>query len=308
MPVLEYKPNRYHHTFGAHPPVLALVDGDEVVTTTIDAAGVDQEGNAVAPTGNPLTGPFRIEGAEAGDALSVRIVAIKPNRDWGYSSNSLAAAAVDPDWVRLLPESEAMRRIEWHVDVESWIARPTKPLTGLQNLVLPLSPMVGCIGVAPENSQFISSATSGSHGGNMDCRQIRVGTTLHLPVFEDGALLCFGDCHALQGAGELAGTGIEVSCDVKVEVRLRKDRRMAWPRGETDDSIFVIGNGRPLDQAIQHANTELMRWLISDYDLDAISASVLIGQCADVRLANMYNPAYSMVVMLAKSVLPNVNG
>ncbi len=304
MSLHEFKPNRYYRTFGTHPPALTLLDGESVRTTTIDAAGVDAAGTAVAPAGNPLTGPFRIEGATAGDTLSVKILAIRPTRTWAYSSSSLASVVVDPEYVHQLPTTQGPGRIYWDVDLSELTAKPSQPLTGCEDLELALSPMLGCIGVAPEGAQSISSATSGPHGGNMDYRQIREGTTLQLPVFESGALLFLGDCHALQGAGELSGTGLEVPCEVQVEVRLSRGRRIAWPRGETKDTIFAIGNARPLDQATRHATTEMLRWLTEDYGLDFTAASVLIGQCADLDLANMFNPAFSVAIKLAKSVLP----
>ena len=70
--------------------------------------------------------------------------------------------------------------------------------------------------------------------------------------------------------GEIVGNGIETSFEVEFTVRVLKGRRIAWPRGETLDEIFAVGNARPLDQALQHATTELMNWLTTDFGLDLV--------------------------------------
>src|SRR5260370_25719663 len=95
--------------------------------------------------------------------------------------------------------------------------------------------MVGWFGVAPERGQAISAATSAEHGGNMDYRGFMAGVTVYFPVFVPGALFHLGDGHALQGDGEIVGTGIEVSFDVQFTVRLLKGKQIKWPRrGGTD--------------------------------------------------------------------------
>jgi acetamidase/formamidase len=300
MTVHHFQPTHYHLTFGSHEPVLHLADGDSVVTTTVDAAGVDAQNQQVSPKGNPETGPFYVEGAEPGDILAVYLDHLYPNRDTGYTSTAVAANVVDPHYVPELPERG---RAEWRIDRAAGTATLLSPKTRLGNLVLPLSPMLGCIGVAPSKGQALSSATSAEHGGNMDYRGIVAGVTLHFPVFVPGGLLHVGDGHAVQGDGEIVGTGIEVSFDVQFTVRLIKGKRIGWPRGENADYIFTLGNARPLDQAAQHATTELLRWLREDYQLDALGANILLGQCVEYDLGNMYDPAYTMVCKLRKDVL-----
>ena len=75
------------------------------------------------------------------------------------------------------------------------------------------------------------------------------------------------------------------------------------PRGENAESIFTVGNARPLDQAVQHATTEMLRWLKEDYGLEATSASLLLGQCVRYDLGNIFDPAYTMVCKLPKERL-----
>jgi amidase len=303
MRVHRFVPTSFHHAFGTFEPALEIADGDVVETTTLDAAGRDAAGAVAAEPGNPLTGPFRIDGAEPGDTLSVHLEALQPNRRRGFSAASLAPVAVDPEFVPELGLGDARESVDWDVDLEAGVARLLEGVAGLARLSLPLAPMLGCIGVAPARGQAISSATSGPHGGNMDYRLIRAGVTLSFPVSVPGALLFVGDGHALQGAGELAGTGVEISFDVRFRVRLLRGRRIGWPRGEADVALFTIGNARPLDQATQHATTEMFRWLREDFGLGAEAASILIGQAAEYHLGNMFDPAYTMVCRLERALL-----
>jgi acetamidase/formamidase len=163
--------------------------------------------------------------------------------------------------------------------------------------------MIGCFGVAPKLGQAISTATSAEFGGNMDYRLFGPGTTVWLPVAVPGALFFLGDCHATQGDGEIVGTGIETTFEVTVRLSVEKRSSIVWPRGETATDIFTIGNARPLDQALQHATTEMLAWLASDFGLDAIAASHLLGQVVRYDVGNVYDPAYTMACRLEKKWL-----
>ena len=98
----------------------------------------------------------------------------------------------------------------------------------------------------------------------MDYRGFVSGVTVYFPVAVAGALLFAGDGHALQGDGEIAGTGIEISFDIEITVQVQKGKQISWRRGENGDYIFTVGNRRPLDQSVQHATSEMLRWLQAD--------------------------------------------
>jgi acetamidase/formamidase len=164
--------------------------------------------------------------------------------------------------------------------------------------------MLGCFGVAPARGQAISCSTSGQHGGNMDYRGFRQGVTVYLPVFVPGALFQLGDGHATQGDGEITGTGTEISMDVTFTAWIhRKQQPISWPRAEDETWLMAAGNARPLDQALQHATTELMRWLAEDYTLDYRATSLLMGQCLRYDVGNVFDPAYTMVAKVEKRLV-----
>jgi amidase len=304
MATHHFEPTHYFTTMGSHEPVLRIQSGDTVITTTVDARGQGVDGSQITPRGNPQTGPFFIEGAEPGDTLVVYLEKLQPNRSFGWTASSLASNVVDPEYVRELPEPLAAGHSSWHVDLEAGTATLQEPATSLNGWTVGLDPMVGCFGVAPAGGEAISTATSAQHGGNMDYRGFREGVKVFFPVLVPGALFFLGDGHALQGDGEIAGTGIEISMNVQFRVELIKNKQITWPRGENEDYIFTVGNARPLDQCVQHATSEMMRWLQSDYGMDARGASIFLGQAVEYDLGNMFDPAYTMVCKVPKRLLP----
>jgi amidase len=290
----------WYNTLGSHPPVLHCADGDTLITETLDAAGWDRHGVARAAPPNPVNGPVFVEGAEPGDALRVDIVRMTPTRDTGWTRSVLAPNVLDPGAVPSLPRE----RVTWTIDRDNLTARLETPVPGLENLVLPLAPMIGCFGVAPRFGQAIFNASSAQNGGNMDYRGFAPGTTVWFPVGVPGALFALGDCHAVQGDGEIVGTGIETTFEVEVRLSVEKQRKLTWPRGETASDIFSVGNARPLDQALQHATTDMLNWLTTDYGLSINAASHLMGQVVRYDVGNVFNPAYTMACRIAKKWLP----
>ena len=300
MTVHTFKPTHYWNTLGPHAPVLEIADGDTVITTTVDAAGRDHTTDRVTRGGNPQTGPFFVTGAEPGDTLVLHLDRLVPNRERGWSVSVLAPNVVEPGTP--LPKPEA-HYTDWRMDLEAGVARLWEPQGKLAKLELPLAPMLGCFGVAPMDQQAIATATSAQHGGNMDYRGFVAGTTVYFPVFEPGALVFVGDGHAVQGDGEILGTGIEISFEVQFTVHVLKGKQIGWPRGENEREIFTVGNARPLDQALQHATTEMYSWLQEDHGLSAVEAGLLLGHAVRYEIGNVFDPAYTVVCKVAKAML-----
>jgi acetamidase/formamidase len=300
MATHRFSPDHFHSTLGAHPPALTLKDGDTVITSTLDAHGYDHETILRGPDTNPMTGPFFVEGAEPGDMLAIDIKRIHMTRVMGWTRQGLAWNVVDPARVRDMPARE---KIHWRIDNNAGVIRLEQPTEALVEWSIPIKPMIGCFGVAPAGGEFISTATSGHHGGNMDYNRFGEGATAYFPVAVQGALFCLGDAHGAQGDGEIAGTGIETAAEIEFTLRVVKQKPITWPRGENDTDIFTVGNTRPLEQALQHATTEMLEWLEQDFGLDAVSASHLLGMHVRYDIANVFNPAFSVACRLKKQVL-----
>ncbi len=298
--VHRFSPKRFFNVLGGHGPVLRIAPGDTLITSTLDAHGIDQNDEQKATSPNPVAGPFYVEGAEPGDTLVVEILRVTLTRETGWSSTVLADNLVEPSYVRILPEKEYAK---WRIDAQADTATLIEPATYHAKITLPLCPLIGCLGVAPPDGQVLSTRTSAEHGGNMDYRGAAQGATLYFPVFENGALFYVGDIHAAQGDAEAAGTGIETSAEVELRFSVRKKYSICWPRGEKETYIFTIGNARPLEQAVQHATTEMHRWLCDECNHDAVSASILMGQCAQYVIGNAFNPAFTVSCTILKKHL-----
>ena len=299
----EFEATQYYNTFSfAHPPALRIRPGDRVVTRTIDSGGLDENGERAAPAPNPQTGPFYVEGAEPGDVLVVRLERIEPNRDWASSGTVLAPYAADPSFLRYEGERERMSE-RWDLDLVNRIARPSTPGLLAQGIEIPFRPMLGCVGVAPPRKEAVWTATPGEFGGNLDYFGMVEGTEVMLPVFEPGALLFLGDGHARQGEGEVLGNALEVSMDVEFSVELIKGKSIAWPRIENDEYLIVLGSARPLLQALQHATTELQRWLTTEYGYDERGSSLLMGHAMEYEVVQVVDPHFTIAAKMPKRFL-----
>ncbi len=299
-----FVPNRYYNTFSfAHPPALRVKPGDRVITKTVDASGVDAEGKSVAQGPNPQTGPFYVEGAEPGDIVVVTFDKIETNRATAYSSSLLAPYTVDPASIGTRQDRDP-KRVTWQIDKAAGVARLSDPDVRPGTIVLPLRPMLGCVGVAPARKEAISTAAPGAFGGNLDYAGVTAGAKVMLPVNEPGALLYIGDGHARQGEGEVVGTGLETSMDVEFTVDLIKKKAASWPRMESDTHVMTLGSARPLLQALQHATTEMLRWLVADYGFSERGASAFMGQALEYEIANVVDPNFTVVAKVRKALLP----
>ena len=300
----EFVPKVYHNHFsGLLEPALHIKPGDTVHTTTVDAGGVDAKGVHVAAGGNPLTGPFYVDGAWPGDTLVVNLKRVRLNRDTaGIYNNSVVLSALDPYYAR------DQKRVEnfdstWKLERDSGVAVLTKPTDRLKNFQVKLAPMLGCIGVAPPGAQVFRSGQLGDFGGNMDYNQLREGATLYLPVFQPGALLFVGDGHAVQGDGELTGNALETSMEVEFAVDITEGFGLDQPHAENDDYLMVSGIGNSLEDALRSATTGISKWLAHTYKLNGAEIAMVLGSSMRYDIAEVVDPRVHVVAKVSKSVL-----
>ena len=106
------------------------------------------------------------------------------------------------------------------------------------------------------------------------------------------------------GDGEVAGTAVEVSMRVRVQVDVIKSKKLAWPRFESADYLIGVGIYRPLDDALRIAFTQLVEWIHEDYALSSMDAYELLSKTAEVHVAEMVDPDYVVVAKINKRFLP----
>lgn len=285
-----------------HPPVITVAPGARMrIETELNIGDVlhsvkDKFDMSLLrpPYFNGATGPIAVEGATPKHALACTIESIELIPP-GVTA-LIPGVGAFPDWIRR-KEFGVHSRV---VDIENghvlWDG----------GLRIPVRPMVGVLGTAP----LVESPTTidnGPHGGNLDVQEFSAGTTVYLPINVDGALMYLGDCHAVQGDGELCGNGaIEIRTFTTVRVDIvSRPGRMTWPRFETADHIGAVACARPLEDAFRLSVEELIHWMAEDFEFTEPDALLLLGQVAEARCTQVVNPKYTYVTKIAKRYLPN---
>ena len=297
-----FVPTQYYRTIGTHPAALEIALADSVTIECVDAHGIDRHNNQITAPGNPMSGPIAIHGVVAGDVVSVTFMSIEPIRMHGWSYPTLAGTVIDPEYVTEVPYAPGTSLPKEYWDLDSTHTHVVSRGTHGRPVTVPYTPMVGCFGVAPTRGEAISTATSGKYGGNMDYKHFTTGCTIYLPVAVDGALFHIGDGHLVQGCGEIGGTGVESAIAVTCVFTKAPMQSIQWPRAEDDIYLYTIGNARPLDQALQHATSEMHRWLI-ECGADSTTAAVLMSQAIEYDIGNVFDPAYTIACKIKKSLL-----
>jgi amidase len=299
----QFTPTTFYNYFASrYEPVLHIAPGDTVETWSVDAGGVDASGERRSPGGNPLTGPFFVDGAWPGDTLVVRLNRIRTNRTWANSGSTVMSNALEPNHLAGLKWTETFNS-RWAIDADAGVARLEQPPDSLKDFVVPLKPMLGCVAVAPAQDGAIRTTDSGRFGGNIDYNQIVEGTTVYLPVYHPGALLFVGDGHAAQGDGELTGDALETSMDIEFTVDVIEGRSVGQPLAENAEYLISVGIGGSLDQALQMATSGMMRWLERDYKLTATEAAIVVGFAMKYDVVDLVGTQVSIAAKLPRSAL-----
>jgi len=297
---VRFEPTVQQPTFAVRDPVLTIQPGTVLISRTNFAAYYTEEGGAFPGE----VGPIYVEGATTNDVLVVRIVKLELNHDIAASRiySTFGGLATD-NRVRLLNDPIPERRYVWHIDRERMTATTRLHDSEIAEFEIELAPMLGRVAVAPRGEEAFGGLWPGDFGGNMDAPEIREGTTVYLPIFHDGAYLYFGDIHAKQGYGEVSGTGLETSANVVLEIDVIKGKTIDWPRLEDDEHIMVAGSARHLIDAFRLAHVELVEWL-EEYGFSRWDAYQVLSQLAESSVANIVDPAYTVVAKFPKRYLP----
>jgi len=298
----KFKATKGYQTYAKREPVLSIKPGDILETNTLFSDFFTEKDG---PWPGEV-GPIYIEGATPEDTLVIKILKIRPNISTGRSGTStvygsLTATTTTP----MLHEPVPSKMFIWKINTQHMTATLDLPDSRMGKIQVNLSPMLGRLATAPPGDQSIPGGVPYNFGGNMDTSEACEGTTVYLPIFHEGAYFYFGDVHALQGDGEITGSGIETSADVFMQIDLIKNYKIAWPRLENENFIMVAGSVRPLLDAFRIAHVEMVKWLESDYGFDRWEALQLLSQLGSAQVANVVDPNYTIVAKFPKKFLPN---
>jgi acetamidase/formamidase len=288
-------------TFAVREPVLRVRPNTVLISKTNFGDYYTEQGGAFPGE----VGPIYVEGATTNDMLVVEIREVRPNYHLAASNVRPTFGGLSADSrVRLLNDPIPSRRYLWRLDPERMTGTTALPHSRMKTVEIDLQPMLGRVAVAPRGAEAFGGLWPGDFGGNMDAPEVRAGTTVYLPIFHDGAYFYFGDGHARQGHGEVGGTGLETSMDVVLRIDLIKGKAIDWPRLEDERYLMVAGSARPLIDAFRIAHVELIEWLEQEYGFDRWDAYALLGQVVESTIANVVDPAYTVVAKFPKQFLP----
>ncbi|KQL43419.1 hypothetical protein AN963_28590 [Brevibacillus choshinensis] len=280
-----------NHIYSFSPdlqPVKTVDSGSEIVFETFDCyreqLTAPSKNQLFALQGmNPATGPVAINDAKPGDTLKITVISIDLD---------------EVGTMYLRPGAGVLHKYVTEAEVKKF-----RIVDGMvhfhEQLALPVKPMIGVIGVSPESSD-ISTYSPGTHGGNMDTKEITAGAIVYLPVSVDGANLAIGDLHALMGDGEVPICGVEIGGRVRVKVEVLKGKQFPTPVVEDSEHFYVVASSTTMDEACQSASEymfEFLRERLLGYETNEIVC--LMGISGDLRVSQMVNP-----LKTAKYVLP----
>jgi acetamidase/formamidase len=170
---------------------------------------------------------------------------------------------------------------------------------------LPLEPFFGILAVAPPQAWGrIGTAPPRAFGGNMDNKELRAGTTVYLPVFNEGALFSAGDGHARQGDGEVSIAAVETALSGRFRLTVRKDMTLERPFAETGDTIISMGFHESLDEAMRRAVRDMIRLVTERSGLSRDEAYMLLSLAGDLRITQVVDGEKGVHMIVEKSALP----
>ena len=280
---------------------------DKNIQPSLKAIVDELTGDRKGPGGHILTGPVYVEGAEPGDVLEVRILSVQLAIDYGYNGcKGFLPENCDRAVSEGIPSGETPSGGE-----------PDKPIRIIElnrsrmtaqfapGIVLPLHPFFGSMGVAPAPADGrVSSNPPGRHAGNLDNRELVAGSTLYIPVFTRGALFEIGDGHAAQGDGEVDQTAIETSLRGRLQLTVRKDMKLNWPRAETPTDYISMATDPDLTMATKLAIQEMIDFVAAQRGLSKHDAYQLVSLAGNVAITQLVDkPNYGVHVRIPKSIL-----
>lgn len=235
---------------------------------------------------NPATGPIFIKGAEKGDTLKVTIEKLEIGEQGVIATG---------EGLGMLGDELSGMTVKV-VDIKE------NHLVFNEQLNLPLNPMIGVIGVAPEG-EAISCGTPDRHGGNMDTKLIKEGATLYFPVFTEGALFALGDFHAAMGDGEVGGSGVEVPGKARVKLEVIKNNQIEHPVIENDEGLAFLVSHETLDGAVTEATKQAVHFLAERSNLSLEDATLLMSVAGQAEISQVVDPLLTARFIIPKYIL-----
>jgi len=280
----------------SHKPAITVKSGAQVEIETFDCfqnqiQSEETTFNAIDWNQiNPTTGPIFIEEAQPGDILKVKINSIE----------------LGEQGVMVVAPNLGVMGHRIHDFTAKIIPIKDNKAIFNEKLALPLNPMIGVIGVAPEG-EAVNNGTPGAHGGNMDTKLITTGATVYFPVFQEGALFSLGDLHAAMGDGEVSVSGIEIPAKVKVTLEVIKGHSLNYPLLENADGIATLVSKELLDEAANQSVEEMIDLLLPQTELSLEEMTMLMSAAGQSQISQIVDPLKTARFFVPRFILDAYN-
>ena len=301
-------PERYLGQFGAAP--------NEILQDVIDFWRSRDDRPREGRSAHVITGPIYIDGAEPGDMLEVQVLALRTRAPFGINNTGATTGVFGAAYPGAPPDGEPpydMPSVRHFIRTAEVDGREVALFS--EDIQVPLAPFMGVMAVAPEAPTVgqpgveidgvQGSRPPGAFGGNLDIKDLTVGSTLYLPVFHEGALFYVGDPHSAQGDGEVSGTAIEQSLTGDFRFVLHKGRTIDGPRVENATHHILMGIDLDLDRALRKAVVATVDFLVHEYGLTRSKAYSLASIAVDFRVAEAVDLTQVVTAFVPKSVFLN---
>ncbi len=232
------------------------------------------------------TGPIFVKGAKPGDTLVVEILDVKIEKTGTIVTIPKYGILGDK---KFSPSTKIVEISEEYIHFD-------------ERIRVKAQPMIGTIGVSPESGE-IPSGSLGTHGGNMDVKDITAGTKLYLPVFVEGGLFAAGDIHAVQADGELCVSSIEVAGEILLKFNLVKGKRPLWPILETNDWYAFLACGETLDEAAKFASEVAVEGFMREYNWSFEKAYMFGSLGVNLEINQVVDPKKGVRAVISKDLI-----
>jgi acetamidase/formamidase len=287
------------------------VASEDILQDVIDFWGSRDGRPREGRSGHVITGPIAITGAAPGDMLEIQVLELTTRAPFGINNTGSSAGVFGPGYPGSRAD-DAVRDVETvpHVIHSGMVAGREVALFS-DDIHVPLAPFMGIMAVAPlpvlgepgvDIPGVQASRPPGAFGGNMDVKELTVGSTLYLPVLHPGAQFYVGDPHSAQGDGEVSGTAIEQSLSGRFRFVLHKGTPIAGPRAENATHYILMGIDLDLDRALQKAVDEVVAFLVREKGLTPTKAVSLASIAVDFHVAEAVDFTQLVTGKIPKSI------
>lgn len=309
-------PVKFFGKFGVAP--------SSVLQDAIEICASKTEHNMVTDGPHIIIGPVAVEGAKPGDVLKIDIISLVPRVPYGIVGNRHGKGALPGEY----PKNDGPKpgADKEHPDLFGSVFTfvPVKTVngkifgvlktTGDKEVRFPLNPFMGTMGVAPNTSDKVNSIPPSSYGGNLDIKDLTVGSSLYLPIECPGAMFCIGDPHFNQGDGEVALTALEASLRSTLRLTLLKagdpeipsKGALKYPFAETPDFWIPIGLDRDLDEALKKTVRAAIQFLVDKMGMDSATSLSYLSAATDFEISQVVDETKGVHAHISKKDFADV--